>query len=82
MALNCDPATLVALAKCFDCIPKSRRDVVELYLQALISNNLTGSSMDPATLVAQAKCFDCVPKSFRETLKMYLECQIAAASGA
>lgn len=73
MAVNCDPAALVAAAKCFECIPESMQKSVELYLLAVIA----GGSQDPATLVRQAKCFSCIPKSERENVENFLLCQIA-----
>jgi hypothetical protein len=72
MAVNCDPAALVAAAKCFECIPESMQKPVELYLLAVAA----GGTLDPATLVRNAKCFNCIPKSMREPVEEYLLCQI------
>lgn len=83
MAINCDPAALVAAAKCFDCIPHRMQKAVELYLLAQTASALNPNvSTDPATLVKAAKCFSCVPKPMEEPLEEYLLCQLAAASGA
>lgn len=83
MAINCDPAALVAAAKCFDCIPHRMQKAVELYLLAQMANGANPAiSTDPATLVNAAKCFSCVPKAMEQPLEDYLLCQIAAASGA
>lgn len=81
--VNCDPAALVAAAKCFECIPHKMQKAVELYLLAIAANITTGgiTSTDPATLVKAAKCFACIPKSMEEPVQLYLECQIAKASG-
>lgn len=78
MAVPTDAAGLVAAAKCFDCIPKSERDAVELYLLAVIA----GGSLDPATLVKQAKCFSCIPREMREPVRLMLACNAATAAGA
>ena len=75
---SCDPAAITRAAACFDCIPKSQRDAVELYLLAV----LAGGSMDPATLVRQAKCFSCVPREMVEPVKLLLLCNAATALGA
>lgn len=83
MAVNCDPAALVAAAKCFECIPLSMQKAVELYLLAQIANGVNMAvSTDPATLVKAATCFKCVPTSMEEPVEEYLLCQIALASGA
>ena len=78
MAISCEPKDIVKAAACFDCIPKSARDSVELYLLA----SLAGGSMDPATLVRQAKCFSCIPKDMIEAVKLMLLCNAANAAGA
>lgn len=61
-----------------DCIPKSQRAAVELYLLASIA----GGSLDPATLVQQAKCMTCIPREMQVAVKNMLLCAIATASGA
>ncbi len=73
MAVNCEPAALVAAAKCFTCIPKSEQKHVELYLLAVAA----GGSTDPATLVKAAKCFECIPREMQEDVELYLLCKIA-----
>ena len=71
-SVNCDPAALVAAAKCMECIPESMQKPVELYLLAVIA----GGSTDPATIVNAAKCFTCIPRSMRDAVEEYLLCQI------
>jgi hypothetical protein len=78
MAVNCDPAAIVAASKCFGCIPKSERAAVELYLLAVLAKG----SLDPATLVSQSKCFSCVPREMREAVQIMLLCNAATAAGA
>jgi hypothetical protein len=78
MAVNCDPAALTRAAACMDCIPKSERAAVELYLLAVLAKG----SLDPATLVRAARCMNCIPRSERENVKLYLMCQVATAAGA
>ena len=76
MAVNCDPAALVAESKCFD-LDSSVKDRVELYLLA----RNAGLGIDRAAveaMVAASKCFD-IDKSLREPLKLYLLCQAVNA---
>ena len=70
--LTCDPAALVADAKCFSCIPKEMQGPVIIYLLADIS----GSTLDPAALVRAAKCFQCIPREVIEDVQTFLLCQI------
>lgn len=77
MSISCDPASLVAAARCFECIPESMQKPVELYLLAVAA----GGSLDPATIVKAAKCFSCIPKSERQSVENYLLCQWANKQG-
>ena len=74
--LTCDPAALVAAAKCFECVPPEMREPLELYLMATIA----GGSMDPATLVKDAACFQCIPQSERGNVLLYLTCKGAGGT--
>lgn len=77
--ISCDPAALVAAAKCFD-IDKSVRDQVELYELAVIAGLGTDKAAVEA-MVRESRCFN-IDKSLREPLKIYLLCQAATAAGA
>lgn len=70
-ALNCDPAALVAAAKCFECIPREMRKTVELFLLA----RLNGLS-DPAAITAAAAAFRSIPREMQESVEIYLLCKL------
>lgn len=70
----CDPDTLLAAAKCFECIPPGAQAQVQTYLLAV----LAGASLDPNVLLEQAKCFRCLD-GWHAQVQTYLLCQIAAA---
>jgi len=71
--LSCDPASLVAAATCFRCVPREMQVPVELYSLAVAA----GGSTDPATL---AKCFKCLTPDEREIVRIYLLCVIAGGT--
>lgn len=73
MATPCDPATVVAGAKCFACLTSKQRDLIKTYLLAVIA----GGSTDPETLLAEAKCFDCLTRKQLRMVSTHLLCQIA-----
>jgi hypothetical protein len=79
VAISCDPATIVAAAKCFECIPREMQWRVLLYL----AFKTAGLGTDTATIqstVAAAKCMICVPDEMREPLLLYLLAQIAGCT--
>jgi hypothetical protein len=73
MAITCDPAALVAAAKCFNCIPKQMQKPVELYLLAVAA----GGSLDPKVIEAAAAPFRAIPRQMQEVVEQYLLCKIA-----
>lgn len=75
MAISCDPAALVAAAKCFECVPPEMQKPLELYLLALAAAVDT-SPAGVQALVANAKCFTCIPRSMRDAVEEYLLCLI------
>jgi hypothetical protein len=75
MAVNCDPAALVAAAKCFSCIPPQMQKPVELYLLA-VANGFATDKNGVNTIVANAKCFSCIEKEMREPVELYELCQL------
>jgi len=75
MAVNCDPAALVAAAKCFECIPPSMQKPVELYLLA-VANGLATDINGVRAIETAAKCFNCIPKQMREPVEAYLLCSL------
>jgi hypothetical protein len=77
MGFSCDPATLVALAKCFSCIPREMQKPVELYLLAT-ALGLDTSQAGAQALAKAAKCFKtCIPPEMRDAVEEYLLAQIA-----
>lgn len=73
MAVNCDPAALVAAAKCFQCIPPGMEKPVELYLLAQAAS----AGTDVAAIVRAAKDFKSIPKEMQEVVELYLLCKAA-----
>lgn len=74
MAIACDSASLVAAAKCFDCIPPAELLGVQTYLLAL-----KAGITDYRALVASAKCFEeCIPHQYQTAVQNYLLTQILA----
>jgi hypothetical protein len=74
MSVNCDPASLVKAAACYDCIPHRMRSPVMNYLLSLIA----GVSADPAALVKASACLSCIPKAMIPQVQTYL---MAIAAG-
>ena len=76
MALVCDPAALVAAAKCFQCLTAGEHRMVQTYLLAVAA----GGSTDPKVLLPLAKCFACLTTGEQELVQLYLECKIAGGT--
>ena len=76
--MACDPNTLIAAAKCFECnISGLMYDAVEIVLLCAIRDG-TASSCDPQTLVTQASCIiGCIPPGMMPAVKLSLLCEIA-----
>lgn len=72
MAINCDPESLAAAAKCFQCLNEVSREAVNTYLLAVIA----GGSTDPETLAQQAAAFQGLQGRHLQ-VQDYLLCQIA-----
>ena len=78
--MACDPDTLMADAKCFQCgITGTMQDAIEVLLLCAILDGDTSLSCDPNELSKQASClFACIPPGAFEAVKVSLLCQIAA----
>lgn len=76
MPSACDPSTVVAAAKCFECLNAKQTAAVQTYLLAQIA----AGSMDPTTLARQAKCFQCLSAQQLQEIQVMLLCTIANAS--
>lgn len=70
--INCDPASLVDAAKCFECIPRGMEGPVTIYLL----NQISGLNLTPAQLVDAAKCNRCIPPGQQNEIIIWLLCQI------
>lgn len=79
MAVSCDPAAIVAQAKCFTCVPHEMRKPVELYLLAKIGG-LGTDKASVAAIVQSAACFQCIPDEMRSAVEAYLLAQLAGCS--
>ena len=77
-ALSCDPAALVAAAKCGTCLGPKTHLEIQTYLLTLIA----GVSPDLPTLTQASKCFKCVPSETLLEIQTYLLCQIVNAAAA
>jgi len=79
MAISCDPATIVAQAKCFNCVPPQMRKPVELYLLATIGGLATDKA-GVAAIVKAAACFQCITPEEKFMVEAYLLAQLAGCS--
>jgi hypothetical protein len=75
--MACDPNTLLAAAKCFDCgMSGIMFDAVEIVLLCAIRDG-TSLACDPQTLLAQASCIlSCIPPGAMPAVKLSILCQI------
>jgi hypothetical protein len=80
--MACDPNTLLAQAKCFNCnISGAMFDAVEIVLLCAINDGGT-VACDPQTLISQASClFTCIPPGMMPAVKLSLLCQILTGGG-
>lgn len=76
MAVSCDPATIVAAAKCFSCVPPQMRKPVELYLLATIGGLATNQA-GVASIVQNAAQFRSIPDEMWKAVEAYLLAQLA-----
>jgi hypothetical protein len=76
--MACDPNTLLAQAKCFDCaLSGIMFDAVEIVLLCAIRDGVV-LACDPQTLITQANCIiTCIPPGAMPAVKISLLCQIA-----
>jgi len=78
MAVSCEPADLAEAAACFTCLTREQKELVRLYLLAVIA----GGSTDPATLATEAACFVCLDENQKKLVNTYLLCQAANGGAA
>lgn len=74
MAISCEPADLASAAKCYACLSAEERELVKIYLYAVIAAK---DDLTAAQLVAAAKCYGCIPPPVRAAVEAYLLCQAA-----
>lgn len=76
--MACDPNTLIAQAKCYDCnFTPGMFAAVEIVLLCAIRDK-TPITCDPQTLITQANCIiGCIPPGMMPAVKIALLCQIA-----
>ncbi len=84
--MACDPQTLIAGAKCFECFSSGAYDrlfdAVEVALLCAIVDGDTSMACNPQSLISQANCLFCnIPDGMMQSVKLYLLCQIAANGG-
>jgi len=70
MALSCDPETLAAASKCFNCFDEGQKLNVLIYLFTQVA----GVTTDPQTLAVASKCFQCIPEGNKMNVLLYLAC--------
>lgn len=73
--MSCDPTTLLADGKCFDCLSAGEKSTIELALLAQIA----GSTATPSELLNAGKCFDCLGKGEKSTIEVQLLCEWASS---
>jgi hypothetical protein len=71
--MSCDPTTLSADAKCFECLDEKMSLAIQTYLLAVSA----GGSLDPNVLAEQAKDFQGLSYSQNLQVQAYLLCKIA-----
>lgn len=76
--MACDPNTLLAQAKCYDCMYlPGQAAAVEIVLLCAIRDG-TAITCDPQALITQANCIlTCIPIGMLPAVKIALLCQIA-----
>jgi hypothetical protein len=77
--MACDPNTLLAQAKCYDCnLSPGMYAAMEIVLLCAIRDGTT-LACDPQTLLTQANCIlTCIPPGMMGAVKVALLCDIAA----
>lgn len=76
--MACDPNTLLAQAKCYDCnVSGSMYMAMEIVLLCAIRDGTT-IACDPQSIISQAACIEpCIPYGMMPAVKIALLCQIA-----
>ncbi len=81
MAVACDPASLMAAAKCFSCLTPRQQLQVMTYLSAVLNGSATDKNGVAALLKASA-CFGCLSTHQLEQVLAWEWCQIGVVVGA
>ncbi len=79
MPVSCEPAELIANAKCLDnCIPKG----LQMAVLILLFGELIDMPSDAQTLLDNATCLDqCIPDGSKMSVLISLACQIVEQGG-
>lgn len=72
MPVSCDPNSLVAASKCFQCLDAKELAMVQTYLLAVRA----GGSTDPEVLLGQATQFQALSEKQLAMVQAYLLCKI------